>query len=109
MVLFRGPSNTETLRAFSQEFSRLWSWGRTANDRVDETTLSRWAVPSADGKVFLHFSEAQALTWPELESFRARVRTQAPGLLEKLNRKTGACTGYTLSSRSFFGCPPGVN
>jgi phosphatidylserine/phosphatidylglycerophosphate/cardiolipin synthase-like enzyme len=105
MLVFQGAENAGILAAFHQEIEHLWHWGRTSTDQVDSSWLSRWTTPSNDGTLGLHFSEAQALTWPEMETLRTQVRRVAPGLLEKLNRTSAACSRYIISKKQLVGCP----
>ena len=72
---------------------------------MDSNWLSRWTTPASDGTLGLHFNEAQALTWPEMETLRAQVRRVAPGLLEQLNRTSAACSRYSVAKKQLVGCP----
>ena len=105
MIEFRGAENGALMQAFQHELDRLWSWGRAPSDTADSDKLTRWSAPAQDGTLALHFGEAQSLSWPELQAFRARVRVAAPGLLEQLNRTTAECSRYHTGRKQFTGCP----
>ncbi len=105
MIEFRGETHKGVYQAFADEFRHLWQWGRTSSDQLDENALNRWLTIASDGTLGLHFHEAQALSWTEMEALRERVKKLAPGLLENLTRKTAECSRYHVVKKQFLGCP----
>jgi hypothetical protein len=89
--------------AFQREFLNLWSWGRTDSDEMDLQLVNSWLTPK-EGALYIHFNDALSMTWHEVIAFRNQVRKIAPGLVEKLNRNTGSCLGFSIEKGSFFGC-----
>jgi len=105
MVRFGGKEHPELIEAFYQEQEKLWSWGRTQDDKPDPELTASYST-LVKGSLPIHFQQAQALTWPEIMEIRSQVNKVAPGLFFHLKKRTSGCTLYDPQKQRLWGGNP---
>ncbi len=105
MVAYRGSKYASLQKAFVDEFNKLWSLERSG-DKPNSAVLSYWTTQK-DGSLPIHnTSQAVSLSFEEVTKLRNDIRAIAPDFLRQMNRTTGACSGFKVSTKQFWpaGC-----
>ena len=111
MMLFETTEFSGLYDSFYDDFMKMYTWGRTSSDKVDEN-VSRKILKPVDGAYRIHFLKDEyvmAMTLKEADKLKSRVKKAAPGIFSNGSyEQLEACSFYDPETERYFGgrsCP----
>jgi phosphatidylserine/phosphatidylglycerophosphate/cardiolipin synthase-like enzyme len=102
LVLYKNSLYTNLYKSFYDEFNNQWNWNRE-NNVPNKEIVNMFFVTKNDSYP-LHIPEAVSLSWSEIQSLRAKINQNAPGIFSGIG-KNRDCNYYDPQKKEYWGCP----